>query len=58
MKDCRKSLPPVRSGGLPAYSIAAASAAAFMAQGGVWAALVVFGLAILAAVIIEVYKRD
>jgi hypothetical protein len=58
MKDRRKSLPPARFSSLPAYGIAAASAAVLMAQGGVWAALVVFGLTILAAVIIEVYKQD
>jgi hypothetical protein len=43
--------------GLPAYCIAFVSAAVSMAQGGVWVSLIIFGLSILAAVAVEVYKR-
>lgn len=42
---------------IPPYLIAMIGAAAFMMQGGVWAAMAVFVIVLVAAAAIEIFRR-
>ncbi len=42
---------------LPAYLIAFIGAGASMLQGGIWAALTVFVVALIAATVIDIFRR-